>query len=60
MANNIGRQSQSKEEDINDNTILEKVDNVGWHESKYDWRINIKSFRLERKSKEETIAHARV
>jgi len=43
-----------------DNTILEEINKRGGDGGEYDRRINIKSCRLEGKSKEETTAQGRV
>ena len=59
MVNNIRRQSKIKEENVNDNTILEKINKRGWDGGEYDGTINIKSFKLEGKCKEETTTHGK-
>ena len=60
LVNNIRKQNKIKEQSSNDNTMLEKIDRRGWHGMEYDRRRNIKSLRLEGKSKEETTAYGRV
>ena len=49
-----------KKENFNDNTMLEKTNKRGWDGSEYDRTINIKSFKLESKSKEKTTTHGRI
>ena len=59
MVNKIRRQNKIKEENLNDNTILEETNKRGRHGREYDRRVDIKSRRLKSKSKEETTAHGR-
>ena len=59
MVNKIRRQNKIKEENPNDNTILEDTNKRGRHGREYDIRVDIKSSRLEGKSKSETTAHGR-
>ena len=60
MVNKIRRQSKVKEENFNDNTILEEINKRREDGGEYDRGINIKSFRLEGKSKEKTTDYGRV